>query len=535
MDNGQIEELVTDGTGVLPKTNEQLKLEIEVRIQAEQELKESEERYRVIFEGAAEGILIANIQTKEFLYANPAICKMLGYTKEELIGMTLKDIHPGEDLAYIISEFEAQARGEKRLAANIPFLRNDGIILYANINTAKVLINGQECNVGFFTDNTEYKKMEAELLRAQKLESIGLLAGGIAHDFNNILTTILGNISLARMQVSPEDELFDLLREAETASTRAQTLTKQLLTFAKGGAPVKEIASIKDMLKESFAFMLRGSKSGCEFSIAKDLWPAEVDVGQISQVINNIVINANQAMPEEGILQVAAENLIIEDRHGLPVKPGRYVRISIKDKGTGIPEKHLLNIFDPYFTTKHQGSGLGLATTYSIVKKHEGHITVESQLGVGTTFHIYLPASDKPVHEKKEIQLITGQGRILVMDDQAPLRKIAERMLNNLGYESEFAKDGAEAVRMVKEAQVSEKHYDAIILDLTIPGGMGGKEAINKLREIDPRVKAIVSSGYSDDPVLANFQEYGFKGMMPKPFDSRSLGKVLYEVLQSED
>jgi len=198
----------------------------------------------------------------------------------------------------------------------------------------------------------------------------------------------------------------------------------------------------------------------------------------------------------------------------------------------GIAQKHLLNIFDPYFTTKYEGSGLGLATTYSIVKKHDGHITVESRLGVGTTFHIYLPASEKAVPEKEEVRLITGQGRILVMDDEAPLRKMVGRMLQKLGYESEFAKDGAEAIRMFKEAKESETPYDVVILDLTIPGGMGGKEAINKLLEIDPEVKAIVSSGYSDDPVLANFQEYGFKGMMPKPFEPLSLGKVLYEVLQ---
>jgi len=387
---------------------------------------------------------------------------------------------------------------------------------------------------GTAQDITKRKSLEEELLRAQKLESVGLLAGGIAHDFNNILTTILGNVSLAKMQMTPTGETFEMLSEAEKASIRAKTLTKQLLTFAKGGAPVKEPASIKDILKESPSFVLRGSKSSCKLSIAEDLWPAEVDVGQISQVINNIVINANQAMPGGGIIQVAAENLIIEDRHGLPVNPGRYIKISIKDQGVGIAEKHLANIFDPYFTTRHAGSGLGLATTYSIIKKHNGHIAVESQLGVGTTFHIYLPASDKAIPEKEEIKLIKGHGRILVMDDEAPLRKMVGRMLGRLGYESEFAKDGSEAIRMVKDAKEAEKPYDAVILDLTIPGGMGGKEAINKLLEIDPEMKAIVSSGYSDDPVLANFQEYGFKGMMPKPFESRSLSKVLHEVLKGE-
>ena len=387
---------------------------------------------------------------------------------------------------------------------------------------------------GTAQDITKRKRLEEDLLRAQKLESVGLLAGGIAHDFNNILTTILGNVSMAKTQVTSEDELFEMLSEAEMASLRAQTLTKQLLTFAKGGAPVKETASINDILKESSSFVLRGSKSRCELSIAEDLWPAEIDVGQMSQVINNIVINANQAMPEGGTIQVAADNLIIENRHSFPVNPGRYIKISITDHGVGIAEKYLSKVFDPYFTTKQEGNGLGLATTYSIIRKHDGHITVESQLGVGTAFHIYLPASDKAVPEKEEVKIIKGQGRILVMDDEASLRKMVGRMLKNLGYESEFAKDGAETIEMYKRAKEAEKPYDAVILDLTIPGGMGGKEAINKLLEIDPEVKAIVSSGYSDDPVLANFQEYGFKGMMPKPFESRSLSKVLHEVLQGE-
>ena len=274
---------------------------------------------------------------------------------------------------------------------------------------------------------------------------------------------------------------MNLLSEAEMASKRAQTLTKQLLTFSKGGAPLKETASIKNILTESCSFVLRGSKSGCEFSIAEDLWPAEVDVGQISQVINNIVINANQAMPNGGIIQVSAENLIIDDGGELLIKSGRYIRISIKDQGVGIAEKHLLNIFDPYFTTKQEGSGLGLATTYSIIKKHDGHITVESQLGIGTTFYICLPASDKAVPEKEKVKVIKGRGRILVMDDEAPLRKMVGRMLKNLGYESEFAKDGTEAIRMVREARESEKSYDAVILDLTVPGGMGGKEGRSEI------------------------------------------------------
>ena len=512
--------------------------DITARKQTEEALRESEEKYLDLFENANDSIFTMSLDGS-FTSFNHQAAELHGYTKEEFGHLTIGDVLTPESYAFAMQMTQKAVIEKSDLKELQPWefkmLKHDGTVFITECRTRLLWDKDQIVGVhGIVRDITERKRMEEELLRVQKLESVGLLAGGIAHDFNNILTTILGNVSLAKMQVRPEDEIFDLLSETETASARAQTLTKQLLTFAKGGAPVKEIASIKDILKESSLFVLRGSKSRCEFSIAEDLWPAEVDVGQISQVINNIVINANQAMPEGGIIQVVAENLIIDDGHGLPLKPGRYIRISITDQGVGIAEKHLLKIFDPYFTTKQKGSGLGLATTYSIIKNHDGHITVESTLGEGTTFYIYLSASEKAVPEKEGIRLITGHGKILVMDDEESLRKIVERMLKNLGYESEFAKDGAEAIEMYKAARKSGKPYDAVILDLTIPGGMGGKEAINKFLEIDPEVKAIVSSGYSDDPVLSNFQEYGFKGMMPKPFKSLSLSKVLHEVIQGE-
>ncbi|MCX5883817.1 MAG: transporter substrate-binding domain-containing protein, partial [Deltaproteobacteria bacterium] len=509
--------------------------EIVERKLAEEALRNSETTLNLLLETIPIPVFYKDREGR-YLGFNNAFEVCFGKSKEELIGKSVFDISPPE-LAEVyhakdvelfekpgVQVYDSQVRDAHGALRDVIFHK-------ASLTDAQGLVTGL---IGAILDITERKKMEEELLRAQKLESVGVLAGGIAHDFNNILTTILGNVSMAKTQVKSEDEIFDLLNEAETASIRAQALTKQLLTFAKGGSPLKESASIKDILKESFSFMLRGSKSGCEFSIAEDLWSAEVDVGQISQVINNVVINANQAMPKGGIIQVAAVNLIIDDGYGLPLKPGRYIRISVIDQGVGIAQKHLLNIFDPYFTTKQEGSGLGLATTYSIIKKHDGHITVESQLGGGTIFHIYLPASDKAVPEKEVDRLIKGQGRILVMDDEAPLRKMVGVMLKNFGYESEFAKDGAEAIQMCKAAKEAEKPFDAVILDLTVPGGMGGKETIHKLLEIDPEVKAIVSSGYSDDPVLSNFQEYGFKGMMPKPFTSHSLSKVLHEVLQSE-
>lgn len=493
-------------------------------------LADSEERFRRLFETANDGILLLEKSELKIRFANPAITEILGYSNEELIGKGFKNIGFADNIGNFQEVMQTLNKDGIIHYKDAPIQKKTGQVVDTDIymvNKASLI----QCNI---RNTTERKKLVEDLSTAQKLEAVGILAGGIAHDFNNILTAIIGNISLATMEVRPEDKISHLLSEAENASIRAQTLTRQLLTFAKGGTPVKETASIKDILKSSSSFMLHGSKSDCEFSVADDLWLAEVDLGQINQVINNLIINANQAMTEGGIIQVAAENLIIENRHGLPVKAGKYIRITIKDQGVGIAKDHLLKLFDPYFTTKQEGSGLGLATTYSIIKKHGGHISVESQLGVGTTFHVYLPASDKIVAEKEEVKLIKGQGRILVMDDEVSVQKLVGRMLKNLGYESEFAKDGAETIQMVKEAKEAEKPYDAVILDLTIPGKMGGKEAIKKLLEIDPELKAIVFSGYSNNPILANFEEYGFKGMMPKPFELRTLGKVLHEVLTGE-
>ena len=491
-------------------------------------LRKSREKYQELAESISD-VFFAMDKNLRYTYWNKASEKLTGIPARKAIGKTFMEVFQENEVPEKVKNMYLQVIETKKPEQLIVQYPSNEQIVH-EINAYPTL----EGVTVFVKDITERKRLEEELLRVQKLESVGLLAGGIAHDFNNILTMILGNVSLAKMQVASENEIFEMLSEAEKASLKAQALTKQLLTFAKGGAPVKETTSIKDFLKESSSFLLRGSNSTCKFSIAEDLWPAEFDAGQMSQVINNIVINANQAMPEGGTIQVTADNLKIKIRHNLPVKPGRYITISIMDQGGGIADKHLSKIFDPYFTTKQKGNGLGLAMAYSIIKKHEGHITVESQLGVSTTFHIYLPASEKTVSDKEEAKLIKGQGRILVMDDEASLRNLIERMLGNLGYESEVAADGAEAIQMYKEAQESEKPYVAVILDLTVPGKMGGKECVTKLLDIDPEVKAIVSSGYSDDPVMSNFQEFGFKGMMPKPFESLSLSKALHEVLNGE-
>ena len=386
----------------------------------------------------------------------------------------------------------------------------------------------------------ERKRAEAELLKAQKLESVGILAGGIAHDFNNILTAILGNISLAKMFANPEDRSFARLAEAEKASLRAKDLTQQLLTFSRGGKPIVKTASVARLLKDSTIFALSGSNILCEFSIPEGLWPVEMDEGQINQVINNVVINAVQAMPEGGTIKVRAENVTLgidRRKQGLPLQGEKYVKVSIQDQGIGIPEESLQKIFDPYYTGKKKGSGLGLAISYSIIKKHLGYITVESELGVGTTFHIFLPASEKEVLTEKrtgEIPL-AGKQRILIMDDEEMVRNVAGTMLEHIGYEAGLAKDGTEAIELYKQAKEAHVPFAVVILDLTIPGGMGGKEAIKKLIELDPKAKVIVSSGYSTDPVMSQFREYGFKGVVTKPYKIEELRDALHKVMMGTD
>jgi len=375
--------------------------------------------------------------------------------------------------------------------------------------------------------------MEDELLKMDKLQSVGLLAGGIAHDFNNILTSVVGNISLAKMYIDPGSEAYERLIQAEQASQRATDLAYRLLTFSKGGEPVRKSASIVDILKESSGFDLSGSHIASEFIISEDICNVDVDTGQMSQVFSNLIINAVQAMPDGGKIIYSVSNVLIEGNRIPGLEDGAYIQISIKDSGTGIPKEDIPRIFDPYFTTKQGGSGLGLASAYSIIKRHSGHITVESKLGIGTIFHIYLPVSgSKSVcHISQEESITAGHGKVLVMDDEKIVRDISGEMLKSLGYEVEFADNGVEAIEMYQGAMEAGRPFDVVIMDLTIPGGMGGKEAVQKLRGIDPDVKAIVSSGYSNDPIMAEFKEYGFRGVIIKPYRIEGFSRTLREVI----
>ncbi|HXK11294.1 MAG TPA: PAS domain S-box protein [Vicinamibacteria bacterium] len=387
-----------------------------------------------------------------------------------------------------------------------------------------------------FRDVTDKERLDQELARSQKLESIATLAGGIAHDFNNLLTGVLGYLSLAQRSL-PDDRTSERLRAAEKATLRARDLTQQLLTFSKGGAPVRQPGHVAELIRESVAFALRGSNVVADIALAPDLWAAEIDAGQISQAISNVALNAVQAMPAGGRLRVRAENAFLDDHRFVELPGGCYLRIALSDTGAGIVPEVLDHVFDPYFTTKDGGSGLGLATTYSIVKNHDGHITVDSVVGEGATFTIYLPATARAVSAAPSAAAATPSrgGRVLVMDDDDVVGGLVATMLTDEGFSAERARDGAEALELYRAARAAGRPFDVVIMDLTVPGGMGGKEATARLLEEDPEARVIVSSGYSNDPIMANYRDHGFSGVLSKPYRVADVSAAIREVLARPD
>lgn len=504
-------------------------------VELRKEVQEQEERYRQLVELSPDSIMVHS--EGRIIFINARGVELLGAgSAEELLGTPIIDfIHPDyQDEVARRMKLEEEGKTFKFMEEKI--VRLDGTVVDVEATAAPLKFQGTPAVQVIFRDISIKKRIENEMQKIQKLESLGVLAGGIAHDFNNILTAIIGNISLAKLELEEDARITEFLNGAERASFRAKDLSQQLLTFSKGGAPVKKISTIRETIRDSVEFALRGSNIKCEFDIIDNLWSVEVDESQIGRVLNNLAINAQQAMPEGGIIQVTAENIQADENGPIPVKPGKYVKVSINDHGIGIPQKNLSKIFDPYFTTKQRGSGLGLATCYSIIKKHDGYITVDSALGEGSTFYFLLPAfpEKKPVGDVEKDKIIKGTGKILVMDDEEIIRSVAGRMLNLIGYVAFFAKNGEEAIEKYMEEKEMGEPFDAIIMDLTIPGGMGGEECMAKLKEIDPNAKVIVSSGYSSDPILANYRDYGFRGFLPKPYKVRELNKVLDEVLLSK-
>ncbi|MBN1350004.1 PAS domain S-box protein [candidate division KSB1 bacterium] len=509
------------------------------RKKAEEALEAEKERLAVTLRSIGDGVIKTDING-HIVLINKVAETLTGWTQEEAANRLLSEVF------HIIDE-----KDRKRCQNPVDEVLKTGKIVGLNNGTILISSNNEERIIAdsaapiydrknkiigvvlVFRDIVEERKLEEEIQKAQKLESIGLLAGGIAHDFNNILTAIMGNISLAKADLSKTSELFEILTEAEKASVQAKNLTHQLLTFARGGAPLKKAASIAELIRNSAAFTLSGSNVRCEYHFSKDTWAVEVDTGQISQVIQNIIVNSKQAMPKGGTIRVDVENVVIDDEKRLPVKKGKYVKISFADEGVGISTEHLPKVFDPYFTTKREGSGLGLTICYSIIKKHGGFIFAESVVNNGATFAIYLPVSEKPIITSEEIPVTfpPRKGKILVMDDEAFIRHFLNRMLPRFGYMVEIVENGSDAIKRYFNALDSPQPFDAVILDLTIPGGMGGKETIEKLLQIDPSVKAIVASGYSNDPIMADYQDYGFAGAIFKPYKIDELQMVINRVL----
>ncbi|MGA1874784.1 MAG: response regulator [bacterium] len=528
-----LEDLVKDRTNELTIANKQLQQEISERKRAEETLRESEAKYATLVEQAKDGVAV--VQDGIYKFVNQAMAALTGYTVEELKGKHLLAIVAPDYKDSVAQRYTLRMAGEKVPSLyEAKFQRKDGTMKDVEISAALITYDGNPADMLIVRDVTEHKKMEEELQKVEKLESVGILAGGIAHDFNNLLAAIIGNLSLAEVYFTSGKDVLEVLERAKKAGQQATKLTQQLLTFAKGGAPIKKPASIPELLEDTVSFALRGSQVRAEFRIADDLWPVEIDEGQISQVISNLVINANQAMPKGGVIRICAENILVDAHDRLPLEAGRYIKISVKDQGVGIPEGYLSRIFEPYFTTKQEGSGLGLSICYSIMKQHEGYITVESQVGIGTTFYLYIPAVEKGVFKKEktiEKSLLLGKGKILVMDDEEMVRNVAGQMLIQLGYVIEYARDGAEAIELYKTAKEAGAPFDVVVLDLTVSGGIGGKEALEEMCKIDQQVKAIISSGYSNDPVMSKYKKHGFSGVVAKPYEMEELSRIVHKVV----
>ncbi len=455
---------------------------------------------------------------------------------EELVGNVDKifDINGISPICNsILDLFEGASQVE--FEGNISSINGENRNILARLSVLPYYEKNYSRVLASIVDITEKRIAEEEQARAEKLESIGILAGGIAHDFNNIMMGILGNISLARQEIDKSNEIYERLIDAEKSVVRAQDLTHQLLTFSRGGAPVKKAVDVSSIVKDSALFALHGSNVGCNFDFAENPYTAEIDARQISLVIQNLVINAIQAMPDGGEIVIKLSNIIKNSRPSFFNKNAHFIKISITDKGIGIPEKYINKIFDPYFSTKQKSSGLGLTTAYAIVNKHGGTIKVQSELDKGTNFDIYLPATGIKIISSKETDAVDwhkGEGIILVMDDEKSILKVAEIALRKLGYTPILAHHGAEAVELCGKQKENGQSIAAAILDLTVPGGMGGLEALLKLKEIEPDIKVIVSSGYSNNPVISEYKKHGFDDYVTKPYRVQELAKVLKKVIK---
>jgi two-component system cell cycle sensor histidine kinase/response regulator CckA len=502
--------------------------DITERKQAAEALSRSQERYKLLHEYAPIGILLAS-RSGQILEVNSAAIQILGSpTVEATKGINLLTF-PLLIQAGISSAFKTCVETGQVVSGEYPYITNWGKSVYAHLSFVPIPDNHGRVNLvhAIIEDITERKRMEEELQKAQKLESLGVLAGGIAHDFNNLLTGIFGYIDLAR-SVSKDARAIEYLEATISTMTRARALTLQLLTFAKGGAPVQKLTPLVPFIQDAANFALSGSNISCRFDLAEDLWPCNIDKNQIGQVIDNIVINAQQAMPNGGAIEITAGNVPLGKKGHPSLAEGHYVKVSIKDTGIGIPKDVMPRIFDPFYTTKSKGHGLGLATCYSIIKRHGGCIDVESEPGKGSTFHVYLPASTETVVAGAAMGTRhAGRGTVLVMDDEEVVRTSVGKMLESLGYAAVCKNNGKEAVDFFINETGAKRTFAATIFDLTIPGGMGGIEAMMEIRKLNKEIPVFVMSGYADNSTMKNPVDYGFTASIPKPFTIAELSEML--------
>ncbi len=518
------------------RRTEQLQHDLEMRKAVERSLRQSEQRHRALIEMSPDAIVALDLSFS-IVMANEAAVRLYGaQSADELVGKGSRDlIDPADHDRAGYYMREAREHGTTPLI-NYTFLRKDGSRFPGEISVALLHDPGGAPDgfIGVIRDCTERLRLEAEAFRAQKLESLGTLAGGIAHDFNNILTGIISNVAMARVEIGRETAAGRMLDDAERAAVRASGLTRQLLTFSKGGAPLIQTIESGKMIREAVRFCLSGTNVRCVPDIADDLWHMRADAAQIDQALHNLLINAVQAMPNGGELEVEARNSVRDDRPEAGLAPGRYVQIRITDHGVGIPAENLSRIFDPYFSTKARGSGLGLATAYSVATRHNGSIDCRSQVDQGATFTLCVPAAaapPEPVREPASPETVSG-ARILVMDDDAAVRMVMVRVLSWAGHTAVGVSDGRTALREYQFALDNGAPYDLAIMDLTVQGGEGGVETLARMRKIDPEVHAIVVSGYSSDPVLSDYASFGFQARISKPFLNKEFTATVNRVLR---
>jgi PAS domain S-box-containing protein len=496
---------------------------------------------RCILHSITDAVITVDEQGR-VVFLNRAAESMIGWSLAEAVNRQVEDVVPlfnerNHEQPCQNYPGPFKGKGEQCLECRALLRSRDSKEHMVTFQTSG--LNDQEKGIGaviVLRDISESYFIEEEVLKVRKLESVGVLAGGIAHDFNNLLTGITTNLFMARMSVVGNTEVCSLINDAEKAAFKATTLTKQLLSFARGGPSIKEISSIKQIIQDTVGFCLSGSNVDYQLKIPDNLPMVEIDKGQIDQVLNNLIMNAAQSMPDGGTITIGAESQeITEDEPSktLPLQPGNYVKVWVKDEGMGIAGEYLERIFDPYFSTREEGTGLGLSTTYSIIKRHGGHIYVESAEKKGSMFIFLLPVSYVNEEEKGKSDTFIGRGtgKVLIMDDDMIVRTVVETLLKKTGYTPKCVANGDDALNQYRNAMETGDPFIVTIMDLTIPGGMGGKETVKRLREIDPAAKVIVFSGYFNDPIFSNFKEYGFDGVLSKPFSIDEFMKTITSVL----